>query len=153
MTITALKQLLSLFSILREFIMFKKLLPLSTLLLTSMTFAQTNPLSVHVLNLENGLPSAQVEVVLEKSTGNKWVNLNQQYTGPNGRITGLFPENQKLEAGIYKVTFKTEDWFKKNKQDTFFPEVPVIFKVDGSVSHYHIPLLLSPYGYSTYIGN
>ena len=54
--------------------MFKKLLPLSTLLLTSMTFAQTNPLSVHVLNLENGLPSAQVEVVLEKSTGNKWVN-------------------------------------------------------------------------------
>ena len=82
-----------------------------------MTFAQTNPLSVHVLNLENGLPSAQVEVVLEKSTGNKWVKLNQQYTGPNGRITGLFPENQKLEAGIYKVTFKTEDWFKKNKQD------------------------------------
>ena len=58
-----------------------------------------------------------------------------------------------LEAGIYKVTFKTEDWFKKNKQDTFFPEVPVIFKVDGSVSHYHIPLLLSPYGYSTYRGN
>ena len=42
---------------------------------------------------------------------------------------------------------------KKNKQDTFFPEVPVIFKVDGSVSHYHIPLLLSPYGYSTYRGN
>jgi 5-hydroxyisourate hydrolase len=41
------------------------------------------------------------------------VKLNQQYTGPNGRITGLFPENQKLEAGIYKVTFKTEDWFKK----------------------------------------
>ena len=79
MTITALKQLLSLFSILKEFIMFKKLLPLSTLLLTSMTFAQTNPLSVHVLNLENGLPSAQVEVVLEKSTGNKWVKLNQQY--------------------------------------------------------------------------
>ena len=78
-----------------------------------MTFAQTNPLSVHVLNLENGLPSAQVEVVLEKSTGNKWVKLNQQYTGPNGRITGLFLENQKLESGIYKVTFKTEDWFKK----------------------------------------
>lgn len=69
MTITALIQLLSLFSILKESIMFKKLLPLSTLLLTSMTFAQTNPLSVHVLNLENGLPSAQVEVVLEKVPG------------------------------------------------------------------------------------
>lgn len=58
MTITALKQLFSLFSILKEFIMFKKLFSLSIILLTSMTFAQTNPLSVHVLNLENGLPSA-----------------------------------------------------------------------------------------------
>ncbi len=82
MTITALIQLLSLFSILKESIMFKKLLPLSTLLLTSMTFAQTNPLSVHVLNLENGLPSAQVEVVLEKSTGNKWVKLNRAIYWP-----------------------------------------------------------------------
>ncbi len=153
MTITALKTLFSLFSIIKERIMFKKLLPLSTLLLSSMAFAQTNPLSVHVLNLENGLPSAQVEVVLEKSAGNKWVKLNQQYTGPNGRITALFPENQKFEAGIYKVTFKTEDWFKKNNQNTFFPEIPVIFKMDGSVNHYHIPLLLSPYGYSTYRGN
>ena len=133
--------------------MLKKLLPVFTVLLTSMTFAQDNPLSVHVLNLENGLPSANVEVVLEKNSGNNWVKLNQQFTGPNGRISALYPENKKLEQGIYKVTFKTEDWFRKNNQKTFFPEVPVIFKVDGSVSHYHIPLLLSPYGYSTYRGN
>jgi 5-hydroxyisourate hydrolase len=51
------------------------------------------------------------------------------------------------------VTFKTEAWFNQQKQQTFFPEVPVIFKVDGTVKHYHIPLLLSPYGYSTYRGN
>ena len=148
-----LRQPFSLVLIVKDSIMFKKFLPLSTLLLTSMTFAQNNPLSVHVLNLENGLPSADVEVVLEKSSGNKWLKLNQQVTGPNGRITALFPENQPLAQGIYKVTFKTGDWFKKNNQSTFFPEVPVIFKVDGSVSHYHIPLLLSPYGYSTYRGN
>ena len=148
-----LRQPFSLVLIIKDSIMFKKFLPLSTLLLTSMTFAQNNPLSVHVLNLENGLPSADVEVVLEKSSGNKWLKLNQQVTGPNGRITALFPENQPLTQGIYKVTFKTGDWFKKNNQSTFFPEVPVIFKVDGSVSHYHIPLLLSPYGYSTYRGN
>ena len=136
-----LRQPFSLVLIVKDSIMFKKFLPLSTLLLTSMTFAQNNPLSVHVLNLENGLPSADVEVVLEKSSGNKWVQLNQQVTGSNGRITALFPENQPLAQGIYKVTFKTGDWFKKNNQSTFFPEVPVIFKVDGSVSHYHIPLL------------
>jgi len=92
-------------------------------------------------------------VILEKNTNNQWVKLNQQVTDSNGRITALYPENKKLEQGVYKVTFKTEEWFKKNKQQTFFSEVPVIFKVDGSVNHYHIPLLLSPYGYSTYRGN
>lgn len=54
---------------------------------------------------------------------------------------------------MYKVTFKTGGWFKQHNQKTFFPEVPVIFEVDGSVKHYYIPLLLSPYGYSTYRGN
>ncbi|MEG2883693.1 MAG: hydroxyisourate hydrolase, partial [Acinetobacter sp.] len=63
------------------------------------------------------------------------------------------PTQQKLVTGIYKVTFKTGEWFQQNKQSSFFPEVPVIFEVDGTVPHYHIPLLLSPYGYSTYRGN
>src|SRR5690606_38354435 len=81
MTIIALKQRFSLVSINKEFIMFKKLFPHSTHIYISMALAQTNILSVHVLNLENGLPSAQVVVVLEKSAGNKWVKLNQQYTG------------------------------------------------------------------------
>lgn len=85
-----LRQPFSLVLIVKDSIMFKKFLPLSTLLLTSMTFAQNNPLSVHVLNLENGLASADVEVVLEKSSGNKWVQLNQQVTGSNGRITHFF---------------------------------------------------------------
>lgn len=133
--------------------MLKKILPYSLILFSSVAFAEQNPLSVHVLNLENGLPSANVEVVLEKSSGDQWVKLNQKLTGENGRITALYPENKALEKGVYKVTFKTEAWFNQQKQQTFFPEVPVIFKVDGTVKHYHIPLLLSPYGYSTYRGN
>lgn len=133
--------------------MLKKILPYSLILFSSAAFAEQNPLSVHVLNLENGLPSANVEVVLEKSSGDQWIKLNQKLTGENGRITALYPENKALEKWIYKVTFKTEAWFNQQKQQTFFPEVPVIFKVDGTVKHYHIPLLLSPYGYSTYRGN
>ena len=58
-----------------------------------------------------------------------------------------------LEKGTYRVTFMTGDWFATQKASTFFPEVPVIFEADGSVEHYHIPLLLSPYGFSTYRGN
>ena len=70
-----------------------------------------------------------------------------------GRITALYPEGKALEKGTYRVTFKTGDWFATQKASTFFPEVPVIFEADGSVEHYHIPLLLSPYGFSTYRGN
>lgn len=121
--------------------------------LSSLALAAGNPLSVHVLNLENGLPSPGVEVTLEKQSGNAWQALSSATTNEQGRITALFPEGKDLEKGTYRVTFKTGEWFSEHKTSTFFPEVPVIFTADGSVPHYHIPLLLSPYGYSTYRGN
>lgn len=130
----------------------KIILAASALLFSSLVLAQ-NPLSVHVLNLENGLPSPDVKVTLEEQKNGKWVQISEATTNTQGRITALFPENKSFETAVYKVTFKTGDWFKSNNQKTFFPEVPVIFQVDGSVKHYHIPLLLSPYGYSTYRGN
>ncbi|WNW13914.1 hydroxyisourate hydrolase [Pseudomonas sp. DTU_2021_1001937_2_SI_NGA_ILE_001] len=121
--------------------------------LSSLALADTNPLSVHVLNLQDGLPSAAVNVTLEKQTGQNWQLLNQGVTNQQGRIPALYPEGKALEKGTYRVTFKTGEWFQQHHTQTFFPEVPVIFEVDGSVPHYHIPLLLSPYGYSTYRGN
>lgn len=130
----------------------KLLLTAATTLVASLSYAQ-NPLSVHVLNLQDGLPSSEVKVSLEEQKNGKWVQLSQATTNEQGRIPALYPEGKKLEKGMYKVTFKTGDWFKAHKQKSFFPEVPVIFEVDGSVEHYHIPLLLSPYGYSTYRGN
>lgn len=131
----------------------KKIL-LATLASTAVTlsFAQ-NPLSVHVLNQETGLPSANIAVTLEAQQGEKWVKLNEAETDQNGRIKELYPKDTNLQKGIYKVTFKTGDWFKANNQRTFFPEVPVVFMIDGALEHYHIPLLLSSYGYSTYRGN
>lgn len=130
----------------------KLLLTAATTLVASLSYAQ-NPLSVHVLNLQDGLPSSEVKVSLEEQKNGKWVQLSQATTNEQGRIPALYPEGKKLEKGMYKVTFKTGDWFTAHKQKSFFPEVPVIFEVDGSVEHYHIPLLLSPYGYSTYRGN
>ncbi len=121
--------------------------------LSGLTLAAGNPLSVHVLNLENGLPSPDVRVTLEQRQGDTWKSLNSGETNAQGRITTLYPEGKALEKGTYRVTFKTGDWFAKQKASTFFPEVPVIFEADGSVEHYHIPLLLSPYGFSTYRGN
>lgn len=121
--------------------------------LSSLAMAADNPLSVHVLNLNDGLPSPDVKVTLEKQNGNHWTALNDGVTNQQGRITALYPGDKALEKGTYRVTFKTGDWFETHDTASFFPEVPVIFEVDGTVPHYHIPLLLSPYGFSTYRGN
>ena len=120
---------------------------------SAMAFAAGNPLSVHVLNLQDGLPSPEVSVTLEKQDGKTWDMHNSGVTNEQGRIPALYPEDKALEKGTYRVTFKTGEWFKKHATASFFPEVPVIFEVDGTVPHYHIPLLLSPYGFSTYRGN
>ncbi|WP_217476658.1 hydroxyisourate hydrolase [Stutzerimonas stutzeri] len=121
--------------------------------LSSLAMAADNPLSVHVLNLNDGLPSPDVKVTLEKQNGKQWTALSDGVTNQQGRITALYPQDKALEKGTYRVTFKTGDWFKAHDTASFFPEVPVIFEVDGTVPHYHIPLLLSPYGFSTYRGN
>jgi 5-hydroxyisourate hydrolase len=115
--------------------------------------AASNPLSVHVLNLQDGLPSQEVVVTLEKLNGERWSLMNSGVTNAQGRIAELFPQNAKFEQGTYRVTFKTGKWFADRKLPTFFPEIPVIFTADGSVAHYHVPLLVSQYGYSTYRGN
>ncbi|MAB98042.1 MAG: hydroxyisourate hydrolase [Pseudomonadaceae bacterium] len=121
--------------------------------LSSVALAASNPLSVHVLNLQDGLPSPDVSVTLEKKDGKQWDLLNSAKTNEQGRITEFYPQDKALEKGTYRVTFKTGEWFTAHNSKSFFPEVPVIFEVDGTVPHYHIPLLLSPYGFSTYRGN
>ena len=126
---------------------------LSLSAVSSLALAAGNPLSVHVLNLENGLPSPGVNVTLEKHVGQNWQPLAQGVTNEQGRIGELFPEKQAMEAGQYRVVFKTGEYFKKAGRDTFFPEIPVIFEVKNADQHYHIPLLLSPYGFSTYRGS
>lgn len=134
--------------------MFKKIIAILFLLAQSVTsFAADNPLSVHVLNMQNGLPGVGIEVNLEYYDNGNWISLNAGTTNQQGRITALYPSEGTIKEGVYKVTFKTGDWMNGQNVKTFFPEIPVIFKVDGTLSHYHIPLLLSPFGYSTYRGN
>ncbi len=139
-------------TILGRFVMRQFSLVLGLSLVSSVCFAN-NPLSVHVLNQDKGVPATNMSVILEAQNGDTWVKLNEAKTNKEGRIPEFYPKDTKLQKGVYKVTFKTADWFKKNNKKTFFPEVPVIFVVDGRLEHYHIPLLLSAYGYSTYRGN
>ncbi|MFA9217330.1 MAG: hydroxyisourate hydrolase [Sphingomonadaceae bacterium] len=121
--------------------------------LQAIALAPVNPLSVHVLNQSDGLPAPGVEVTLEQQQGERWIQLNRAVTNAQGRISGLFPARAELTPGSYRVTFRTGAWYAAQGKASFFPEIPVIFRADGSVPHYHVPLLLSQYGYSTYRGN
>lgn len=115
--------------------------------------APEGTLSVHILNQQTGAPSPDVSVVLEKKTDTGWQKLATDRTDSNGRVKSLYPQDADMEKGVYKVTFETGDHFNKNNQDSFFPEIPVIFVVSKNNEKLHIPLLLSQYGYSTYRGN
>lgn len=126
---------------------------LCCLLLSTAVMAAGNPLSVHVLNLETGLPSPGVSVQLDARDGDVWKPLARGVTNDQGRISALFPADRELSRGIYRVTFETGAYFRARDVSTFFPEVPVVFEVSGDVTHTHIPLLLSRYGFSTYRGN
>ncbi|KAB0488123.1 5-hydroxyisourate hydrolase [Pseudomonas reinekei] len=79
--------------------------------LSSLASAAANPLSVHVLNLQDGLPSPAVKVTLEKKNGQNWDMLNTASTNDQGRIPEFYPDGKSLEKGIYRVTFKTGEWF------------------------------------------
>ncbi|TBL61557.1 hydroxyisourate hydrolase [Hafnia paralvei] len=133
----------------------KVLLLASLISLTATAGAEQikNPLSVHILNQQTGLPSAGVTVTLEHKEGDKWVNLSSAVTDEDGRIPALYPAQKTMALGDYKVTFKTGAYFSALKQDTFFPEIPVVFHVTKMNQHLHVPLLLSQYGYSTYRGS
>lgn len=114
--------------------------------------AGKNLLSVHILNQQTGKPTAGVEVVLEQKKADGWEKLNSGTTDQDGRIKALWPEKAPA-TGDYRVIFKTGAYFKSQQQETFFPEIPVEFHISKTDEHYHVPLLLSQYGYSTYRGS
>ncbi|MGF6102288.1 hydroxyisourate hydrolase [Enterobacter sp. A4] len=136
----------------------KKTTPL--LILAAMAFtpaafsaAPAGTLSVHVLDQQTGMPPSDVTVTLEKQEQDKWTQIASGKTDQDGRIKSLYPQDQDMQPGVYKVTFKTADYFHGKKLDSFFPEVPVLFTVTRTNEKLHIPLLLSQYGYSTYKGS
>jgi len=115
-----------------------------------------NPLSVHVLDLQTGQPSPGIRVELERRSPEGALQaLGSGVTDEQGRIRALVPaaELGRWKTGVYRVVFRTGEFYDKQNQPSFFPEIPVVFRVDSATQHYHVPLLLSPYGFSTYRGN
>ena len=105
-------------------------------------------ISAHVLDATAGRPAPGIEVELADITGQL---LGSAVTDADGRVGELGPA--ELPAGEYEITFGTGDYFRERQQPTFYPSVLVRFAVSESDAHYHVPLLLSPYAYSTYRGS
>jgi 5-hydroxyisourate hydrolase len=107
-------------------------------------------ITTHVLDTTHGRPAQGVEVHLFKMVDGKWEFLAGGVTDNNGRIPPLVAE---LEAAVYKLVFKTGDYFAQHNTIGFYPYIPIIFDIATPNTHYHVPLLLSPYSYSTYRGS
>jgi 5-hydroxyisourate hydrolase len=106
-------------------------------------------LSTHVLNAMTGLPAPGVSVRLESWTGDGWTQAAQQLTDADGRI-GDFGNPA---AGRHRITFDTGEYFAALDTATFYPEVSVVFQVTDPGQHHHVPLLVSPFAYTTYRGS
>ncbi|MBX3227576.1 MAG: hydroxyisourate hydrolase [Labilithrix sp.] len=108
--------------------------------------------STHVLDIHRGRPAEGVPVSLEKKSGDAFLPLKSGLTDADGRVKDLVPEGQ-LEAGTYRITFDTGAYFAAQSVEGFYPEASIVFVVRDANAHYHVPLLLSAHGYSTYRGS
>jgi 5-hydroxyisourate hydrolase len=113
-----------------------------------------NRISTHVLDTTRGKPAKGVVVRLDrKEADGEWVELKSSRTDEDGRCAQLLPENEFLCAGLYRLLFDTGRYHAAQNIEAFYPTVEINFQVRTGESQFHIPLLLSPNGYTTYRGS
>jgi 5-hydroxyisourate hydrolase len=110
-------------------------------------------ITTHILDISRGRPAQGVAIILEASADAGWRVLGKGETDADGRLKDLLPEDFNLAAGVYRLTFHTSDYFAAQGVESFYPEVTISFIVSDGAAHYHVPLLVSPFGYSTYRGS
>ena len=110
-------------------------------------------LSTHILNTTIGRPAEGVSITLEQQEGSDWKFIATHQTDSDGRVSAFMPAGKSLECGNYRLNFQTGIYFKANNVRGFYPEVTIAFEVTKPEEHHHVPLLLNPFGYSTYRGS
>ncbi|HEX8369748.1 MAG TPA: hydroxyisourate hydrolase [Pyrinomonadaceae bacterium] len=111
-------------------------------------------ITTHILDVSTGVPARGVAVTLERQAANgAWGIIGKGATDDDGRLRDLLDSEAVLQAGNYRLTFETGAYFAKQKIEGFYPQAAVTFTVRDAAQHYHVPLLLSPFGYSTYRGS
>ena len=113
-----------------------------------------SPITTHVLDTSRGRPAEGVPAVLEiRDASGAWRPLAHGTTDDDGRISDLLPADHTLAAGIYRLTLDVATYFQAHGKETFYPGIAITFEIRAPGEHYHVPLLLSPFGYSTYRGS
>ena len=110
-------------------------------------------ITTHILDISAGAPARGVPVTLERETAEGWEIIGDGVTDDDGRVRDLLEPDAALKTGNYRLIFDTEFYFAREEIEGFYPNVTVAFTVNDASQHYHVPLLLSPFGYSTYRGS
>ena len=111
-------------------------------------------ISTHILDTSRGQPAGDVSVALEiLNAGEGWSQLSEAATDIDGRIKEFVLTDSQLNPGTYRLVFTVAKYFEALNQNSFYPEVVVTFLIGSDTEHYHVPLLISPFGYSTYRGS
>jgi len=111
-------------------------------------------ITTHVLDTSLGRPAAGVSVDLEKANEKgEWDSVALGVTDGEGRVRELLENGEVIDKGVYRMTFDTSAYFSAQRVRAFYPSVTIAFDVQDPEEHYHVPLLLSPFGYSTYRGS
>jgi 5-hydroxyisourate hydrolase len=109
-------------------------------------------ITTHVLDTSRGRPAAGLKVELQVRSGTEWELIGTGVTDTNGRC-GTLMGDEKLQTGAYRLLFDAGSYFKARHTETFYSEIPIVFEIALPEGHYHVPLLISPFGYSTYRGS
>jgi 5-hydroxyisourate hydrolase/2-oxo-4-hydroxy-4-carboxy-5-ureidoimidazoline decarboxylase len=126
-------------------IRFKKMLPDG-----DFSFLKVSQITTHVLDTSTGIPGKDISIRLQAFQNNVWQTIAQGITNNDGRIPDLLPQERNLKPDTYKMVFDTGSYYANTK--TFYPKVEIIFSTFDE-THYHVPLLVNPFGYSTYRGS
>ena len=111
-------------------------------------------ITTHLLDISRGQPASGVAVRLELETADgSWKQIGAASTDADGRANDLLPPRFALHGGVYRLVFDTEAYFAAQGVEGFYREVAITFTIRDPTQHYHVPLLLSPFGYSTYRGS
>ena len=116
------------------------------------SFLKVSQITTHVLDTAVGLPGKNISIRLQAKRNNAWQTIAQGITNADGRIPDLLPQERILKPDAYRMVFDTGSYYRQQNLKTFYPEVEIQFSTFDE-THYHVPLLVNPFGYSTYRGS